>query len=66
MKTFLIAICIVKQKIKKCFWMEKKIAKQSRHFKDYAGSYNFTILNCFNPELKTKVIESGIKDYCLN
>ena len=46
--------------------MEKKIAKQSRPFKDYAGSYNFTILNCFNPELKTKVIESGIKDYCLN
>ena len=46
--------------------MEKKIAKQSRAFTDYAGSHNVTILNCFNPELKTSVIESGIKDYRLN
>ena len=46
--------------------MEKKIKKHSRAFKDYAGSYNVTILNCFNPEPQTKVIESGIKHYCLN
>ena len=46
--------------------MEKKIAKQSRTFKDYASSCNVTILNCFNSELKIKVIESGIKYYCLN
>ena len=38
-----------------------KITKQSHNFKGYVSSYNFEILNSFNPELQIKDIESAIK-----
>ena len=34
-----------------------KITKRSQAFKGYAGSYDFEVLNSFNPELQLK--ESG-------
>ena len=39
-----------------------KITKRAHDFKWYASSYNVEILNSYNPELKLKDTESGIKN----
>ena len=39
-----------------------KIGKHTHAFKGYASSYNFDILNYFNPELQLKDTESGIRN----
>ena len=43
----------------KVFWT-KKYANRAHAFKDIASSYNVEILNCFDPELQHKNIESAI------
>ena len=40
---------------------EAKITKRAYAFKGFSSSHNVKILNCFNPELQVKDIESSIK-----
>ena len=55
-------------KQKKFFLDEKnaKITKQSHAYRGFASTYNFKILDSFNPELQLKDTESGIKNKLVN
>ena len=39
-----------------------KTTKSAHAFKNYTNSYNFEVLNSFNPELQLKDTQSAIKN----